>query len=51
MAKLTYEIAERAAGEQRVAGEDVGIVYEDDKGRWRGEVASGRDRPDTDVEG
>ena len=43
--------AERAAGEQRVAGEDVGIVYEDDKGRWRGEVASGRDRPDTDVEG
>ncbi len=43
--------AERAAGEQRVAGDDVGIVYEDTKGKWHGEVASGSDRPDTDVEG
>ena len=43
--------AEHAAGEQRVAGDDVGIVYEDAKGKWHGEVASGTDRPDTDVEG
>ncbi len=43
--------AERAAGEQRVAGEDVGILYEDAKDKWHGEVASGGDRPDTDVEG
>ncbi len=43
--------AERAAGEQRVAGEDAGITYEDTQGRWHGEVASGGDRPETDVEG
>jgi hypothetical protein len=43
--------AELAAGEQRISGETTGIVYEDSKGGWRGEVASGVDRPDTDVEG
>ena len=44
--------AERAAGEQRVAEEgDVGITYEDAKGRWREEIAAGDDRPATDVEG
>jgi hypothetical protein len=45
------QAAERAAGEQRVAGETTGIVYEDAKGAWHSEVASGADRPDTDVEG
>jgi hypothetical protein len=43
--------AEHAAAEQRVAGDSVGIVYEDAKGQWHGEVASGDDRPQTDVEG
>ena len=44
--------AERAAGEQRVAGEDdVGISYEDAKGKWHDELAAGTDRPATDVEG
>ena len=43
--------AERAAGEQRVPGETTGIVYEDEKGRWRGEVSEGDDRPVTNVEG
>ncbi len=43
--------AERAAAEQRVAGDDVGIVYADAKGGWHGEIASGKDRPETDVEG
>jgi hypothetical protein len=43
--------AERAAREQRIAGDDVGIVYEDARGQWHGEVASGTDRPVTDVEG
>ncbi|MBI1406347.1 MAG: DUF2188 domain-containing protein [Caulobacter sp.] len=38
-----------AAGEQRVGGETAGIVYEDEKGRWHGEIAEGGDRPDTDV--
>jgi hypothetical protein len=45
------EAAEHAAGEQRVADDSVGIVYEDSKGRWHEEVASGTDRPQTDVEG
>jgi len=43
--------AERAAGEQRVSGEDEGIVYEDERGRWHEEIAEGDDRPATDVEG
>jgi hypothetical protein len=43
--------AERAAREQRVAGEEAGISYEDAKGRWHDELASGQDRPETDVEG
>ena len=45
------QAAERAAGEQRVAGDTTGITYEDSKGDWHGEVASGSDRPETDVEG
>jgi hypothetical protein len=43
--------AERVAGEQRVSGEETGIVYEDASGRWREEVSEGDDRPDTDVTG
>ena len=42
--------AERAAQEQRVAGETTDIAYEDLQGRWRTETAKGGDRPDTDVE-
>lgn len=42
--------AEIAAGEQRVSGQTVGIEYETDDGRWHGEVASGRDRPSTEVQ-
>ena len=42
--------ARRAAGEQRVAGETAGISWEDANGRWHDEVASGSDRPDTEVE-
>ena len=43
--------ARRAAGEQRVPGEETGISWEDDQGRWHNEVADGHDRPETDVEG
>jgi len=43
--------AERAAGEQRVSGDEEGIVYEDERGRWHEEVSEGDDRPATDVEG
>ncbi len=43
--------ADRAAGEQRISGETVGITYEDASGRWRGEISDGLDRPETEVEG
>jgi hypothetical protein len=43
--------AERAAREQRVSGEAVGISWEDERGVWHEEVEEGSDRPDTEVEG
>ena len=42
--------AQRAAGEQQVAGETEGITYEDKNAVWHQEVASGDDRPTTHVE-
>jgi hypothetical protein len=44
-----HRAAERAAGEQRVAGHTTGISYEDKDGRWHDELSSGRDRPMTEV--
>lgn len=44
------DAAKRAAGEQRVGGETTGIVYEDEAGRWKGEIAEGDDRPMTQVD-
>jgi len=44
------EAARRAAAEQRVPGQTEAIEYEDANGKWHSEVASGRDRPETDVE-
>jgi hypothetical protein len=41
--------ARAAAAEQRVPGQTESIEYEDEKGRWHQETASGRDRPDTEV--
>ena len=41
--------AKRAAAEQRVPGDDVGITYEDANGVWRTELADGHDRPETSV--
>ena len=43
--------AERAAAAQRVPGETESISFQDEKGRWHGEIAGGGDRPDTDVTG
>ncbi len=43
--------AQRAAGEQRVPGDEVGISWEDGEGHWHDEVAEGGDRPITEVEG
>jgi hypothetical protein len=47
--EAAHRAAVRAAGEQRVSGDDVGIVYEDSAGRWHGEVEAGDDRPETRV--
>jgi hypothetical protein len=41
--------AKRAAGEQRVGGQDHGISYEDAQGHWHFEVSEGDDRPSTEV--
>jgi hypothetical protein len=43
--------ARRAAGEQRVAGDTHGIVYEDAQGQVHEELSDGQDRPLTDVTG
>lgn len=42
--------ARAAAAEQRVPGRTEIIEYEDANGKWHTETASGRDRPETDVE-
>jgi hypothetical protein len=42
--------ARRAAAEQRAPGQTEAIEYEDEHGKWHSEVASGQDRPETDVE-
>jgi hypothetical protein len=41
--------AKRAAQEQRVPGATHVIEYEDEKGQWHTETASGSDRPATVV--
>ena len=41
--------AKIAAAEQQVAGKTEGISYEDTAGRWHGEVADGKDRPEAEV--
>jgi len=43
------EAAKRAAAEQIVPGHAEEIEYEDEKGRWHTESASGSDRPTTTV--
>jgi hypothetical protein len=48
---LARRAAERAAGEQHVAGATTGITWEDKQGRWHQEVAEGDDRPETEVKG
>jgi hypothetical protein len=48
---MARQAADRAAKEQVVAGETTAISYEDKEGHWHNELSSGRDRPETDVEG
>ena len=47
--EAAHRAAARAAGEQRVSGDETGIVYEDSRGRWHEEVSDGDDRPETQV--
>jgi hypothetical protein len=48
---LARKAAERAAKEQVAPGNTTAISYEDKDGHWHEEVSSGKDRPETDVEG
>ena len=48
--QAAHAAAERAAGEQRVAGDTVGIRYETADGVWHDEVDEGGDRPQTSVD-
>lgn len=48
---LARKAAERAASEQVVGGNQTGISYEDQQGRWHDEISRGDDRPETEVEG
>ena len=41
--------AQVAAAEQEIPGHGETIEYEDDKGKWHTEAASGQDRPHTVV--
>jgi hypothetical protein len=41
----------RAAGEQRLSGDEAVISLQDAAGRWHEERARGDDRPETDVRG
>jgi hypothetical protein len=41
--------AKRAAAEQQVPGKTEVIQYEDEKGKWHEETASGSDRPTTHI--
>src|ERR1700722_2015030 len=45
-----HAAAEKAAREQHTPGETTSIEFEDPSGHWRQEIASGNDRPETDVE-
>ncbi len=44
-----HAAAEKAAAEQRVPGATEVIQFEDSKGEWHEETASGSDRPSTEV--
>lgn len=44
------DAAERAATGHALSGKDEQIEYEDREGVWHDELASGEDRPETEVE-
>jgi len=48
--KQAHDAAAAAASRQQIEGESEAILYQDSKGQWHEEQASGGDRPKTDVE-
>ncbi|HXQ47031.1 MAG TPA: DUF2188 domain-containing protein [Caulobacteraceae bacterium] len=46
-----FAAARRAAGEQRISGEEAAISWEDERGVWHEELDEGDDRPETEVRG
>ncbi|KQN76034.1 DUF2188 domain-containing protein [Devosia sp. BK] len=48
--QAAHEAAVSAAQRQQLAGESEAIQYQDNQGQWHEELASGGDRPQTDVE-
>lgn len=46
---MALHAAQRAAVEQARPGDTTGIEYEDEKGRWHEELASGEDRPQVEI--
>ena len=48
--QAAHDAAAAAARRQQVGGNDEAIQYQDAKGAWHEEQASGGDRPQTDVE-
>ncbi len=45
-----HDAAASAASRQQLEGESEAILYQDSKGEWHEELASGGDRPETEVE-
>ena len=48
--EAAHDAAVAASQRQQLAGESEAIQYQDSKGEWHQELASGGDRPETDVE-
>jgi hypothetical protein len=48
--EAAYNAAKRAAREQMLPGQTVGISWEDERGRWHDEISSGDDRPEVEVD-
>jgi len=44
-----HEAAEEAAQRQQLGGDDEMIQYQDEKGEWHEELASGDERPEVEV--
>ncbi|WP_348983114.1 hypothetical protein [Devosia sp. 1566] len=48
--ELALDAAVAAADRQQLAGDTAAILYQDAKGEWHEELATGEDRPQTEIE-